>query len=125
MWLGIGVFMTIFFQNLELCLQRRKLNYKELSILLDLTNATVTGWKQGSYPRADIACKIAKIFDVSVEWLITGEVENQKTINQSFTKDEEQLLENYRQCSEQNKKALLSLSENIKPIQEKNIADIG
>lgn len=117
--------MTIFFSNLEMCLRQRKLNHKELSDLIGISNASITCWKNGSFPRADIACRIAEVFKISVEWLITGKTENQMTIRQSLTKDETELIENYRECSEQNKKAIISLSENLKPITEKDIMDIG
>jgi transcriptional regulator with XRE-family HTH domain len=37
---------------------------------IGLSNATATGWKNGTLPKADVLVKIAKHLDVSVDYLL-------------------------------------------------------
>lgn len=37
---------------------------------IGLSNATATGWKNGTLPKADILCKISDYLDVSVDELL-------------------------------------------------------
>lgn len=40
---------------------------------IGLSNATATGWKNGTQPKADILVKIAEYLDVSVDYLLGHE----------------------------------------------------
>ena len=47
---------------------------KGVAIELDFTVGNFGSWKsRGDYPKADVACKIAKHIGTTVEYLITGE----------------------------------------------------
>ena len=65
--------METFWERIELLLKKQGFSQKELGEAVSVSGASITGWKNGSIPRADIALKIANYLNVSVEWLITGE----------------------------------------------------
>lgn len=103
-----------FFDRLNICLERYGMNCKDLSVKLNIHNSSITGWKQGSFPRADIACEVANIFQVSVEWLITGEENFSQNDYLKLCSSEKKLIDNYRKCNNQLKNAIFNLSENLK-----------
>jgi transcriptional regulator with XRE-family HTH domain len=45
---------------------------------IGLSNATATGWKNGTLPKADVLVKLAKHLDVSVDYLLG--VKNEKPL---------------------------------------------
>lgn len=62
-----------FWERVKSALSENDLTEADLSRELNLTQASITGWKvKGSIPRADIACKTAKLLNTSVEYLIDG-----------------------------------------------------
>lgn len=62
-----------FWERVKTALSENDLTEADLSRELNLTQASITGWKvKGSIPRADIACKTAKLLNTSVEYLIDG-----------------------------------------------------
>lgn len=62
-----------FWERIQKALYEKRISEAELSRLVGLTQASITGWKNGAYPRVDIALKVARILDTSVEYLINGE----------------------------------------------------
>ena len=72
-------------------------NITEVSIKhLGVSSATPTGWKRGSYPRADVVIKAAKFFDVSADYLLGLDDKPSKNGGPQFTKDELELIERLR-----------------------------
>ena len=73
-----------FWERIDKVLSEKKISVAELSRQVGLAQASIIGWKNGSIPRADIAVRLAKILDTSVEYLISGieltNPENGKTI---------------------------------------------
>ena len=63
---------------------------------------------RGCMPSADVAVRLAKVLGVSVEWLVTGEMENYSDENLQA------LIHNYSHLSPHDKKVLLKLSEDMK-----------
>ena len=62
-----------FWERVKTALSENDLTEADLSRELNLTQASITGWKvKGSIPRADIACKTARLLNTSVEYLIDG-----------------------------------------------------
>ena len=57
----------------------KDIKLKELSIKTGVSARTLEGYlgNRASIPPADVAVKIAKALDVSVEYLVTGENENE------------------------------------------------
>lgn len=65
----------LFFERLERLLKDRNIQQKELAEKCNISSNGISTWKvTGSYPRADVAVKIAGVLGVSVEYLITGNI---------------------------------------------------
>lgn len=74
--------MKTFIDRIEEVLEKKEISKTELSEALNIRRPTLSEWKKnGAIPSADIALKIAKYLNVSVEWLITGEEINDNTIS--------------------------------------------
>ena len=68
-----------FNDRLERLLADKKMQKKELAEKIGVSQNGISTWKAtGVIPRADIAIKIAKELDVSVEYLVTGELSEVK-----------------------------------------------
>lgn len=69
--------MELFAERLERLIKEKKLTQIAVADAVGIRRPTISDWKKnGSYPTADVAIKIAKILNVSVEYLITGEDRN-------------------------------------------------
>lgn len=63
-----------FWDRLETSLSKNNLTAADLSRQLDISPTVITSWKtRGSIPRADIACKTAKVLNTTVEYLVDGD----------------------------------------------------
>lgn len=110
-------------------LKNQKKTAKELATFLDVSQAAVNGWKNGSYPSSKYIIKISEFLDVSVEWLLTGEGEKTATMNvvediwksksyqreavneyyPNLSEDQALLLNNFEKLSLTNKKEIQTL----------------
>jgi transcriptional regulator with XRE-family HTH domain len=55
------------------CRKKAKLSQAELGEALGITQGGVAWWeKQGSYPKTELLMPLARLFNVSVEWLLEG-----------------------------------------------------
>lgn len=63
----------------------KNISRKELAYLADFSvNSIPTGIARGSIPAADVAYRIAKVLDVTVEYLLLGgNVQSQQKINEN------------------------------------------
>lgn len=61
-----------FWQRLENRLKEIGMTPAELARRINISPASVNGWKNGSYPRADVACRIAAVLGTTVEYLVEG-----------------------------------------------------
>ena len=69
--------MESFAERLERLLKERMITQIAVADSVGIRRPTISDWKKnGSYPTADVAIKIAKLLNVSVEYLITGEDES-------------------------------------------------
>ncbi len=65
----------LFYERLERLLKDKNMQQKELADICGISSNGISTWKvTGSYPRADIAVKLAAALGVTVEYLITGEL---------------------------------------------------
>lgn len=65
----------LFYERLYRLLKEKNIQQKELADICGISSNGISTWKvTGSYPRADIAVKIAAALGVTVEYLITGEL---------------------------------------------------
>lgn len=120
---GAEANMTLFFKNLETCLNANKMTCKDLSRLIGITAPSITGWKkENSFPRVDIACKVAKIFNTTVEWLMTGEEPTIKTIGEELADSINQLPFEYQEILKQNIKAYQDLCFKVEKESIQNIS---
>lgn len=65
--------MTFYDRYCELCRGRgMKPHSRTTTDLLNISNASVTVWKNGTLPKADTLDRIARFFGVTVDYLIYG-----------------------------------------------------
>lgn len=60
-------------QNLRLLMKTRKVSRKEVAATLGVSEATIGKYVRGErMPSIESVVKIAEMFDVTVDWLLTG-----------------------------------------------------
>ena len=98
-----------FRENLKNELEYQGLLVKELSEKSGIKKQTLDNYLSTHccIPHADIAVKIARALNVSVEYLITGK--ETKSSESDFSIEEKKLISAFRNLPEQKKKALLQL----------------
>jgi SOS-response transcriptional repressor LexA len=103
-----------FVDNIDAELKKRKKKRPELAEFLNKSPQSFVDWhKRGNLPPANIALKIAQFFNVSVEYLITGEDES------DLTPEQQNLLQNYDKLDKRGKETVLDLIETMLKKQEK------
>ena len=64
----------MFVDRLEKLIKENHLTQSSLADMVQIRRPTISDWKKnGSYPTADVAVKIAKALHTTVEYLVTGE----------------------------------------------------
>lgn len=112
--------MTIY-QRIEEEQEIRNFTRADLSRMTDIPESTIRGWSRGSIPSAEAIYKIAKVFNVTVEYLVTG-----KTVSDSimkYTPEERKLLDQIRMLSNANKKTVELLVNTLTEQQEMMAAE--
>lgn len=89
------------------------LSYKELSAKTGISTRAIVSYvsEQACMPSADVAVRLAKALDTSVEYLITGE--KLRNSNNDTSKELRNLLYFYKNMSENQQKLLLAVAEDI------------
>jgi len=72
-----------FWERLTGLMKSFKINQKDLSTISGVAQPSISGWKNGSLPKADTAIRIARYFGVSVEYLIEGEKKDEFVFSQA------------------------------------------
>lgn len=88
-----------------------KTNKKRTPMLLELElprTAMINWYNNNNIPAGDVLFKLANYFNVTMEYLLTG-----KEFNNEVPEEDKILLEKYNKLSEENKKIVLSLIENL------------
>ena len=98
-----------FKENLKNELEYQGLLVKELSEKSGIKKQTLDNYlsTHNCIPHADVAVKIAKALNVSVEYLITGA--ETKSLSSDFSVEEKKLINAFRNLSDKKKQALLEL----------------
>lgn len=66
--------LKTFGARLQFCRKRAGISQSELGKLFGVTQGAVVGWeRQGTQVRFEILMPLARLFNVSVEWLLEGE----------------------------------------------------
>ena len=87
--------MFFFFDNCEELAKQKNISMNKLGEQVGVSGAAINGWKNGSYPKADVAQKVAETLGVTVDYLMTGKTDSGFSIGPK----EIELLENYRKSN--------------------------
>lgn len=93
---------------LALCKRAGEKPYSVPLALGAKTNACVDQWKKGSVPRQPMLEKIAEHFNVSIDYLLTGE-EKQPAVADGLSEDEAMLLAAYQQIAPEKRPVYLEI----------------
>lgn len=86
----------------------------DLSRAVNIPVTTIKSWiSSGSVPSAEAAYKVAKYFNVSVEWLITGKNSDNQQQDMILSSEEKTLVELFRHLDERDKNAVLTMVESL------------
>jgi transcriptional regulator with XRE-family HTH domain len=106
----------MFYENLKLILQKKNMTGADLCKKLQISSSNFTYWKT-KLPRAEVIIEIAKLLNVSTDFLLTGKLEH-------YTLDEVELINLYRQADDRGKSrilknAMIEVSEKEENVNEK------
>jgi SOS-response transcriptional repressor LexA len=97
-----------FSERLETLIKAKNTSQKAIAEYLCIRRPSISDWKNlETIPGADIAIKLAKYLNVSVEYLITGKDES------GFTPEQRDLLRNYDKLDKRDKETVLGLIETM------------
>lgn len=103
---------SIFTDNLKKLLSKKNMTYKELSEHLGVKASSISMWMTGnSLPRMGMLDKLADLFNVSVEYLITNKEESPKTyyLNEETAKLAQEMFE------DKDMRSLFDMKRNMPP----------
>lgn len=106
-----------FWERVDELLEKNEINKKTLAYEAGFDASNITkGIKNGNVPSAETAVKIAKVLNVSVEYLVTGK--NNLRDDFCISQQSKNLNEQFSKLSEKGKRIVLAL---VKEIQNENI----
>ncbi|MCL2443029.1 MAG: helix-turn-helix transcriptional regulator [Treponema sp.] len=108
-----------FKENLKAELAYKNILIKELAVLSGVNRRTIDNYlrENDSVPSADAAVRIAGALGVTVEYLITGN-ENQERNNPPLGPDPRVILKNLETLNKRDRKIILSLIKTLKEMEE-------
>lgn len=102
-----------FYERLDSLLQEKRITKTALADALDIRRQIFAEWKKnGNSPKSDLAQKIANFLGVSVDYLLIGITEEDKTAIQNWKEisdEEKELIELWRNLPEEKKAAIKML----------------
>ena len=110
--------MDYFSEKLDSLLSIHHMSKNRLANELDISESTIRSWYKGSVPALDKVIKIAKYFEVSIDFLAGCETSEQKKTRlvsdnyaspADYTTEEIELIKIYRSLSDGKKQALKTL----------------
>ena len=117
-----------FWENVEYVREFREMTRKELAYKADFSiNSISTGITRGSLPAVDVACRIAKVLDVSVEFLVNGDMMDIDSPNaKSIPKSENQIFTDFSQRTKNLLKYIDFIEDyaEISPSMQKTVAEL-
>jgi transcriptional regulator with XRE-family HTH domain len=87
-----------FYERYELLCGERSMKpqTQEMQDITGVSSPSISGWKNGSMPKADVLCRLARYFDVTTDYLLgLSEVRKSQAIP-SLTEQEQLLLSAFR-----------------------------
>ena len=115
-----------FGQRLKNAIQNKKYSQKELSEILQVNQDTITNYvKEKSLPKADMLLNICDLLDISIDWLVKGDSDN-NNVNIGQLRDEEKNIINiFRQLDSRDKEEVkLNLKMKYELMLERNKWDL-
>lgn len=97
--LRLGKVVLMLFEKIVECCKKKNITQKEFLEIMGLTHNTLTKWKNGAMPSAYVLLQVARFFDTSVEYLLTGE-------EKGITLEEQELLRDYNSLDESHKEII-------------------
>lgn len=100
-------------------IEYRGLLIKEISSAVGISNSTFLSYidARGVLPNIETAVKIADVLGVSVEYLVKGT--NKQSHANQLRKDENELLENYRKLTKNNKAVVVAVISTLSQLKDK------
>ena len=101
-----------FYERYEALCEERGLSAqsREMFSVAGVTSGTISGWKKGSEPRPSVLIRIARYFDVSVDYLIgLSEVRNQ-----ALSPHEQLLIDAFRMADPEGQQEIICVCRNEK-----------
>lgn len=93
-----------FVVRIDELLHRKNIKREAVCKAAGVVDNSLTTWKKrGTIPSADVAAKMAKYLNTSVEWLVLGEEPN------GFSNDDIKLIEKWHEISDEGRKAVQKL----------------
>lgn len=99
---------------------------QEMQDITGVSSPSISGWKNGSMPKADVLCRLATYFDVTTDYLLgLSEVRNSQVIP-ALTEQEQLLLSAFRSVSAAGQFHIIQVCMNERDAAEKGEAvDVG
>lgn len=99
-------------------MKKKKITQQALAEALGTKQSTIASWKRlGTQPSSNLIIPIAKILEISTDFLLTGEEPDQET----YTADEQELVTCYRKSNQTGKQRIMEYAaemEKLHPEQE-------
>ena len=104
-----GIFMTLY-ERIEDLRKSREISQADLEKELGFSNGSISKWKKSS-PTPERLLKFAQYFDVSMEYLMTGEERKVNSIASSFPLSdlEKEVIRKIRQLNDSQKDLIFSM----------------
>ena len=106
-----------FFERCEELAKNNNISLNELGRQVGVSGAAINGWRNGSFPKVDIAYKAAQVLGVTVEYLITGKSD----VKYLQTEDVKELLDDYTQLSGETKSMVRTLARQLATFNKNNV----
>jgi transcriptional regulator with XRE-family HTH domain len=108
-----------FKENLKAELAYKDILVKELASISGINRRTIDNYlrEDGSIPSADAAVRIAAALGVSVEYLITGNVQHERVASQPVP-DSRTILKNLEALNKRDRKIVLNLIKSLKEMED-------
>lgn len=101
-----------FYERCEELANKKGISLNELGRRVGISGPAITGWKNGSYPKLDVAQRVAEEFGVSIDYLATG-----KYSDTELLPEENKLIEWYRKTGM--KRSILELAKQLSVVTTK------
>lgn len=102
----------MFTERIDSLLKENNLCRADIERGTGINEGTIRGWYKGRVPSAETLLLVAQYFNVTVEWLLTGESDSQDK-HPIFSKEERELIEIFRHLDERDKNAVLTLAQSL------------